>query len=237
MAKKKTIKKLNSHPWRLCPIGEHWVVTHSRHVKKGVTQVSGHCRTNPSHKDQIYIEELLQIADKYFSKVKLQPKADNLDFKYKGNRYDVLIAGWTKYWNDVLAPNEDLDPNLVKALIATESGFNPEAKVKAGKKAGYARGLMQVTDWALDILKDEKGELSDHLVDLDQKNMNEASLNIAAGVRWLHRKREIASAKLKRPATWLEAAADYKSYLEQWQKDPDHKQMNKLLKYYERLKK
>lgn len=38
-------------------------------------------------------------------------------------------------------------------------------------------------------------------------------------------------------ATWLEGAADYKSYLEQWQKNPDHKQMNKLTKYYERLKK
>lgn len=94
-----------------------------------------------------------------------------------------------------------------------------------------------MTDWALDILKDENGELRDHLVDLDQKDMNDASLSIAAGIRWLHRKRETASAKLKRQATWLEAAADYKSYLEQWQKNPEHKQMNKLTKYYERLKK
>jgi hypothetical protein len=240
MARKKSVKKtkkLKSHPWRLCPGGEHWVVTHPRHYPKHVTQVIGYCRTNPSRKDQIYIEELLQIAEKYFSRVKLQPNADNLDFKYKGNRYDALIAGWTRYWNDVLAPSEDLDPNMVKALIATESGFNREAKIKAGKKAGYARGLMQVTDWALEILKDEKGELRDHLIDLDQKDMNEASLSIAAGVRWLHRKRETASAKLKRQATWVEAAADYKSYLEQWQKNPDHKQMNKLVKYYERLKK
>ena len=240
MAKQKPIKKVKKpkvHPWRRCPGGEHWVVTHPRRYPKRVTQVTGYCRTNPSRKDQIYIEELLHIAEKYFSKVKQQPKPDNLDFKYKGNRYDALIAGWTKYWNDVLAPKENLDPNLVKALIATESGFIPEAKIKAGKKAGYARGLMQVTDWALEILKDEKGELRDHLVDLDQKDMSEAALSIAAGVRWLHRKRETASAKLKRQATWLEAAADYKSYLEKWQKDPDHKQMNKLVKYYERLKK
>lgn len=240
MAKNKPVKKTKkskSHPWRMCPGGEHWVTTHPRHLPKGLTQVSGHCRTNRSRKDQIYIEELMQIAEKYFSKVKLQPKADNLDFKYKGNRYDSLIAGWTKYWNEVLSSKENLDPNLVKALIATESGFNPKAKIKAGKKAGYARGLMQVTDWALDILKDENGELRDHLVDLDQKDMNEASLSIAAGIRWLHRKRETASAKLKRQATWLEAAADYKSYLEQWQKNPEHKQMNKLIKYYERLEK
>lgn len=68
-----------------------------------------------------------------------------------------MIAGWTKYWNEVLLPKDNLDPNLVKALIATESGFNPDAKIKVGKKAGYARGLMQVTDWALNILKDEGG--------------------------------------------------------------------------------
>lgn len=237
MAKRKLSKKKKSHPWRVCPAGEHWVVTHPRNVPKGVTQVTGHCRVNPSGKDQIYAEELEQIATKYFDKIKNRPKVDNLGFKYRGNKYDTLIAGWTKYWNDVLGPDEDLDPNLVKALIATESSFDNEAKIKAGKKAGYARGLLQLTDWALEILKDEKGELRDHLIDLDQKDMTEAELNIAAGVRWLHRKRETASAKLKRQATWLEAAADYKSYLEQWKKNPKHKQMNKLVGYYERLKK
>ncbi len=83
MAKNKPkSKKSKSHPWRICPGSEHWVVTHPRLVSKGVTQVSGYCRANRSRKDQIYIEELLHIAEKYFSKVKLQPKADILDFKY-----------------------------------------------------------------------------------------------------------------------------------------------------------
>jgi len=192
---------------------------------------------NPSNKDQIYSEELKQISAKYFSKLKKRPKPDNLDFKYRGNRYDYLIAGWTKYWNEVLGPKDLLDPNLVKALIATESGFDRKAKIFAGKTAGWARGLMQVTDWSLAIMKDEKGELRDHLVDLDQKDMSDASLSIAAGIRWLHRKRETASAVLNRKATWLEAAADYKSYLKEWQKDPKHKQMSKLKNIYERLKK
>ena len=237
MAKRKSAQKQKAHPWRMCPGGEHWVSTHSRRTKSGETQVTGHCRTNPSRKDQIYAGELNRIADKYFSNIKVKPVPDNLGFKYRGNKYDKIIAGWTKYWNEVLAPDEPLDPNLVKALIATESGFDREAKIRAGKKAGWTRGLMQVTDWALEILKDEKGELRDHLIDLDQKDMTDAPLNIAAGVRWLHRKRETASAKLKRTATWLEAAADYKSYLEEWQNNPDHKQMNKLVDFYERLKK
>lgn len=235
MAKRKAINK--AHPWRICPAGQHWVATYPRRTKSGPIQVTGHCRTNPSRKDQIYAEELKRISDRHFSDIDRMPTHDNLGFKYVGNKYDQAIAGWTKYWNEVLSPDEPLDPNLVKALIATESGFDREVKIRAGKKAGWARGLLQVTDWALEILRDEKGELRDHLIDLDQKDMVDAALNIAAGVRWLHRKRETASAKLKRPATWLEAAADYKSYLEQWQKDPGHKQMKKLVNLYERLKK
>lgn len=195
MAKRKpqrNVKEQKSHAWRMCPAGEHWVAAHPRQIPKGITQVTGHCRMNRSGKDQIYSGELKRIASKYFDNIKLRPTPDNLDFKYRGNRYDTIIAGWTKYWNDVLKPDVDLEPNLVKALIATESSFNTEAKIKAGKKAGYARGLMQVTDWALKILSDEKGELRDHLIDVDQKDMTEAELNIAVGIRWLHRKRETA---------------------------------------------
>ena len=171
-------KKRKSHPWRMCPNGEHWVNSHSRKTSNGTTKVVGHCRANSSGKDQIYIEELNVIASKYFDEIEERPNADNLDFKYRGSRYDNFIAGWTKYWNDVLGPDENLDP----------------------------------------------------------KDMVKAQLNIAAGVRWLHRKRETATAKLKRKASWVEAAADYKSYLEQWQKNQDHKQMNKLINYYKRLK-
>lgn len=138
MAKSKSIskiKKIKVHSWRLCPGGAHWVSEHSRKTSKGAARVKGHCRLNSSRKDQIYSGELIHISEKYFSKLLELPRADNLDFKYRGNKYDILIAGWTTYWNDVLAPDERLDPNLVKALIATESGFHLDAKVRAGKRA------------------------------------------------------------------------------------------------------
>lgn len=236
MAKKN--KKEKSHPWRKCPSGKHWVSAHPRRSKSNkIAIVDGHCRINRSKKDQIYSDEMLLISTKHFEKVKVLPTKDNLGYSRLGNKYDSLIGGWTKYWNEVLKPAEPLDSNLVKALIATESSFKKEEDIYAGKRAGKARGLMQVTDWALEILSDEKGEIKNHLVNIDQKEMYEPSLNIAAGVRWLFRKKETASSKLKRKATWMEAAADYKSYLEQWKKDPKHKQMNKLINYYERLKK
>lgn len=231
-------KKEKTHPWRKCSTGKHWVSAHPRRSKSNkVTIVDGHCRLNRSKKDQIYSDELILITNEHFEKVSFLPTKDNLGYKWLGNKYDHYIAGWTKYWNEVLAPDEPLDPNLVKALIATESSFKKDGEAYAGKRAGKARGLMQVTDWALEILADEKGEIRNHLINVDQKEMYEPTLNIAAGTRWLFRKKETASSKLKRKATWMEAAADYKSYLEDWRKDPKHKQMNKLINYYERLKK
>lgn len=151
------------HPWRICPIGEHWVRAHQRQGTRGV---AGHCRKNPSGRDQIYLQEIRELTEREFSKLQGAPCADDLGFA-SGNEYDALIRGWTKYWNEVLQPMELLDPDLVKALIATESSFRSNLRVRAGKRAGWARGLMQVTDWTLQTLKDEDGEIRDHLVDLE----------------------------------------------------------------------
>jgi hypothetical protein len=72
---------------------------------------------------------------------------------------------------------------------------------------------MQVTNATIGYLKDEDGELSDHLINIDQEDIFDPNLNIAAGVRWLFQKRRLASAKLGRQATWEEAVAEYKAYL------------------------
>ncbi len=191
---------------------------------------------NPSGRDQIYLHEIQDIADREFEKIVGPPCSHDLDFP-DGNEYDALIRGWTKYWNEIFQPTDPLDPDLVKALIATESGFRPESKIRAGKKAGWARGLLQVTDWTQFTLSDEDGELREHLVNVDQKDMTDPNANLAAGIRWLFRKRETASAKLKREATWEEAIADYKAYLSDVRKGKDPRPMKDLRIFYERLKK
>lgn len=57
--------------------------------------------------------------------------------------------------------------------------------------------------------------------------------------RWLFRKRDLASHRLKRKATWREGIAEYKAYLKDMVsgKDPNPEQMQKLDEIYERLKK
>ncbi len=221
MAKKTNSNTISSkaqsiHPWRLCVPGRHWVREHSLQIPPSKKNPGGsttirhaHCADNPSKKDQLYPDEIKEITLLNFSKVREKPCPMGLEFKEKGNQYDDLIAGWTKYWNDVLKPDIPLEPNVVKALIATESGF--DAKILANKKdKNSARGLMQMTNESRKILGNEKGELKNHYLTLTREDLNDPSNNICAGIRWLFRKREVASSLLKRTASWEDAIFEFK---------------------------
>ena len=234
-----------AHVWRMCGIGRHWVNRHGRRVRKsrqhpkGYTIVNGHCRSNPSKKDQLYLAEIQAIVEKYFKTLdkKFLPTNNNLGYA-KGNEFDQLIAGWTKYWNDIFKPKIKLDPNLVKALIATESSFIPESTLKRGNQDN-PHGLMQLLKSTIDILKDEKGELKDFLINLNYNNAYIAELNICAGIRWLFHKKNLLEARRKKEAPWSDVVIEYKSY---WKaltkKDPDAiGQINKFNGFYEKLKK
>jgi hypothetical protein len=204
------------HPWRICPPGQHYrsATTVSPYVKDDGTQVSGHpradtCANNPTHKDQLYPDEMREMAKKHFEPFKAKPLGTLKIFKEKGNTYDHLIQGWCKYWNEVLGLKEPLDPDVIKALIATESGFNPNAW---NKKNGpeRARGLMQVLDKTLPYLTEKHKELSDHFVNLTEDDMLDPNLAICAGIRWLIRKKELAEAKQGKAISWRDAIAKYK---------------------------
>ena len=76
MESKKKYEK--NHPWRLCPMGKHWVITHPLTVPtnaNGVERMTtrhGHCRTNPGKSEfytaaelrdmRIYIFETFQAS-------------------------------------------------------------------------------------------------------------------------------------------------------------------------------
>jgi hypothetical protein len=208
--------KKKIHPWRLCPIGEHWVNTHSmkappskKHPAGSKTIRREHCAKNPSGKDQLYPDEIHEIAANHFKKLKTIPCPVFKKFPKTGGKFDSLIAGWTQYWNEVLKPADILSPNLVKALIASESGFTATS-VANKKNKNSARGLLQITNQTRKILSDERGEINEHYITLTRDELFDANLNICAGIRWLFYKRDFASRKLKRQATWVEAVYEYK---------------------------
>jgi hypothetical protein len=239
--KKAKAKSKKAHFWRLCPYGKHWVRKHPLKVppsKKNptgsVTTRRGHCARNPSGKDQLYPDEIHEIAAKSFSKAKNRPCPLELRFGKAGSKYDDLIAGWVQYWNEVLQPDVPLDPNLIKALIASESSFDPTILADR-KNPRSARGLSQITDQTRKILSDEKGELRDHYITATREQMNDPSVNICSGVRWLFHKRELVSAKLGRPATWEEAVAEYKSISKGTKRDQElMKRFLKLVNDYKK---
>ncbi len=203
------------HHWRVCPYGAHWVRTHPLRTKPSkrnplgsITTRHNHCAKNRSGKDHLYPEEIQEIAQQNFAGVKHQPCALDLNFP-KGNDFDKLIGGWVQYWNEVLIPNVPLDPNLAKALIASESKFD-EKSLFNPKNSDSARGLMQINNQGRKSLGDAKGELKDHFVNASKAELNDPNINICSGIRWLFHKKKLASSKLRQEASWLEAVAEYK---------------------------
>ena len=106
-------------------------------------------------------------------------------------------------------PKIPLDPDLVKALIASESAdFNPDPPRPRPDKL-KARGLLQVTDSSRIMLDGGVAELSDHFVHVGLKEMTDPVLNIAAGTRWLFRKKQIADSEGNKKG-WIGAVMKYK---------------------------
>lgn len=233
-----------NHPWRLCPAGQHWVRTHPLTVpasSKSPEQETirhGHCRANRGKAEVYTADELREIAARYFNGLhndsRAMPISDALDFP-NGNKYDLLIAGWTKFWNEALNPEEPLTADFVKALIATESSF--ESPEDQNSNDGLARGLIQVTENTRKILQNPKGELKNHHIEMTHKESREPSVNIAAGVRWLHHKKYLAEHRLNRRITWEEVGAEYKGILNDLGKHPKvDRIMADLRRYHKRLK-
>lgn len=118
-----------AHPWRRCSLGEHFVREHSidKQSTGGSVIVHEHCAKNPSCKEELSYAEIQYISEKYFADLVGGPSRGLTEFN-NSNAYDIEIRGWTRYWNDVFETKNKLSANLVKALIATESSFNPDPK-------------------------------------------------------------------------------------------------------------
>ena len=200
------------HQWRICSLGQHWVKEHVRHLASGkATTVRAHCQYNSSNLDELPVAEMNEISNTYFTNSIKQPCANMYQFKDRPN-VDNFIAGWTQYWNDIFELSVPLEPNVVKALIASESGFRNLEPVKDGFGQGKVRGLMQVTDTTIKILRDKKGELKDHFVEFSNADLMIPNINICVGIRWLFQKRRLAESKRGKNVSWNETIQFYKGY-------------------------
>lgn len=225
------------HPWRRCEMSMHFVREHNIQVKPsedhpdGTVLVRAHCARNHSGKDELSHDEIQYITETYFPSLSGAPTSNALPFE-NSDKYDNEIRGWTRYWNDIFNDKPSLDPNMVKALIATESGFRldpPENR--------KAHGLMQILGSTHRYLQDPRGELANHLVCVSATELLEPSSNICAGVRWLFTKQGLTAYKLNRSPSWVEVIADYKGLLKEWLQGTDPKPIRDLQGYYNDLSK
>ena len=134
-----------------CPLGQHYVKDHTRRTKKsGIVSVSAHCRVNPKGKEKLLHASNLRHL--YYNRLKkIYPKLRAIKGFRGFHKYDPMIQFWTEYWKDKDVLPKEVDPLLIKAMIAAESSFRPRVRTKDSRST--ATGLLQLTESTLKTLK------------------------------------------------------------------------------------
>jgi hypothetical protein len=209
---------------------------HTRHVPvspknpDGITIVDQHLRRlKGTYLDP---EEINSIFTNYDRKGLIYPNSGKLSIYKKSDNYDDVIAVWTDYFNKKFNADPPLDPDIVKALIASESGFR--ADPRENKKAF---GVSQITPSTLKIVQDPNGEAKEFIFNkIQQKDLKDPNIAIPMSVRWLFRKRATAMNQLKRAPDHEELILEYKGLLKS---DSEYKTkaLEKYKESYAKLKK
>ncbi len=185
---------------------------HPRHVPvspknpEGITIVDQHLRRlKGTYLDPDAINSVFKSYDR---KGLLYPTVGRLPYE-NSDAYDEVIAVWTDYFNKKLNANPPLDPDVVKALLGSESEFrlNP-----SGNKIAF--GIAQITKKTLKIIQDPRGETKEFIFNkIRQKDLKNPNIAIPVSIRWLLYKSKRAEAKLGRAPTPEEIILEYKGLL------------------------
>jgi hypothetical protein len=185
---------------------------HSMHVpvsKKnptGITIRDRHIRhfngTTLSQKD---IKDIFLTYDKK----NIAYPAKNKLSQSNSDEFDDLIAVWCDYFNKQFNTTPPLEPNLVKALLASESDFklDPSGNTQAS-------GIAQLTPETFKALQDTEGEVKEFIFkNIRKKDLLNPEVAIPMAIRWLSRKKRLADGKLGRTASSEEIILEYKGLL------------------------
>jgi hypothetical protein len=222
-SKPKKVTIVRTHPRRI-PVSP-------KNPAGGVTIVDRHPRR--LHGPALSAEGIRSITSTYDRKGLVYPASGDLDYK-DGSKYDALIAIWVDYFNGkfgVTPPNAPLDPDVIKALIASESEF------KKSPRNPKAFGITQITPSTLKALLDPEGETKEFTFKgIRQKDLKDPEIAIPMGVRWIFRKKRLAEGKLGRSPTPEEIILEYKGLLKS-KSDYQEQALDNFRKNYARLKK
>ncbi len=175
----------------MCPPGHHVVRGHERVCHSGTTTwVDAHIRRNRGSIPTILLSENIYFL--FWSAKKKYGKIGKIYGFPETSELDSAVQFWLDYWKEqgIEFPS-DLDPLLIKTLIAIESGFDPKARSKV--KGSSATGLMQVTDQTRRILsgrpnKNGYREVKSEYLEIKKEEATDSLVSIATGTRWLAHK-------------------------------------------------
>lgn len=126
----KTLIKPSSS--EMCPPGYHVVQGHKRVCESGTaTWVDAHIRKNREKIRPGLLKENIHFL--FWNSKKKYPILNEIKgFEGLGAEFDPLIQFWLDYWKaQGIEFPKDLDPLIVKAMIAVESTFDPSKITKA----------------------------------------------------------------------------------------------------------
>ena len=217
---RKKITTVREHP-RHVPV--------SRKNPGGITIVDQH----PRRLSGTYLdaEEIESIFKSYDRKGLAYPTSGRLKEYENSDEYDELIAIWADYFNKKFDADPPLDVDVIKALIASESGFDIDP---SGNKIAF--GIAQITGETLKVLQDPTGEAKDFIFKkIRQKDLKNPNIAIPMAVRWLFRKKATAASKLTREPTAEELVLEYKGLLKS-KTDYKNRALSSFRKNYGKLK-
>ncbi len=221
---RKKLTSVRAHPRRV-PV--------SPKNPSGVTVVDRHLRRSVRG-PALSAAEIREISATRSRKGLRYPSGQDLGY-LDGNTYDELIAVWVDYFNEKFPadpPNAALDPDVIKALIASESGFQ-----KDPRRNRKAFGISQITPETLKILLDPEGEAKEFIFrGIRQKDLKDPEIAIPMGIRWIFRKKRLAEGKLGRGVTAEEVILEYKGLLKS-RTGYQNQALENYREHYARLKK
>lgn len=195
----------------------------------GMTIVDEHTRRIEG--TYLDIKEIEKIVKNYDSNKIPFPTPGKLSKFPNADKYDNLLAIWTDYFNRKFPSDACLDPDVVKALIGSESGFRLDP-VNA-----LAFGIAQITKETFKALKDSNGEAKEFIfTKFTQKDLKDPSVAIPMAIRWLFRKKRLAFGKLGREPNAEEIILEYKGLLKS-KSIYKNKALKNFRELYELLKK